>query len=83
MQLLCNGTIHLFFDVNWPGNEAIAKLNNGEFFFHAMVATLTLKGHPPTNTRLGISTPYGSIPVTGALTADAAEGGGGGGGGGG
>ena len=22
--------------INWPGNEAIAKLNNGEFF-HAMV----------------------------------------------
>lgn len=44
---------------------------------------LTLKGHPPTNTRLGISTPYGSIPDTGTLAADAAlaEGGGGGGGG--
>lgn len=37
---------------------------------------LTLKGQPPTNTLLGISTPYGSIPVMGT---DGAEGGGGGG----
>ena len=37
---------------------------------------LTLKGQPPTNTLLGISTPYGSIPVMGT---DEAEGGGGGG----
>ena len=38
---------------------------------------LTLKGHPPTNTLLGISTPYGSIPMVGGVIM--AEGGGGGG----